>query len=215
MKKLWDLRIVLSFLELEGQGRDIIMEVTCSLLLTPNKSASSVPYVMNSKMKLPLTWAYLAIVYCQTSFQIITRLLDFLNWFILYSGTRIFQSSLLLHWIFAGYWYWLNNFNDGRMCYAALPGDVVRFRSFPCSDLLRVICQYGSDDTRPLLRQKQFLRGQTLTPPERPDPPKPKVKQKQSFGKSYPNKVFFPLTKPLTVKFVSTSTRKLGGVCPL
>ena len=77
------------------------------------------------------------------------------------------------------------------MCYAALPGDVVRFRSFPCSDLLRVICQYGSDDTRPLLRQKHLLRGQTLTPPERPDPPKPKVKQKQSLGKSYPNKDFF------------------------
>merc|ERR1740129_117102 len=76
---------------------------------------------------------------------------------------------------YEGYWYWLNNFNDGRMCYAALPGDVVRFRSFPCSDLLRVICQYGSDDTRPLLRQKPLVRGPaTLTPPERPEPPKPK-----------------------------------------
>ena len=103
-----------------------------------------------------------------------------------------------LHWIFAGYWYWLNNFNDGRMCYAALPGDVVRFRSFPCSDLLRVICQYGSDDTRPLLRQKPLVRGPaTLTPPERPDPPKPKVKQKQSSCKGmYPNKDFFLSHKP-------------------
>ena len=25
-----------------------------------------------------------------------------------------------------GFWYWLNNFNDGRTCYAALPGDIVR-----------------------------------------------------------------------------------------
>ena len=50
---------------------------------------------MNSKIKLPLTWAYLAIVYCQTSFPIITRLLDFLNWLIVYSDTHIFQSSLL------------------------------------------------------------------------------------------------------------------------
>jgi len=50
-----------------------------------------------------------------------------------------------------GFWYWLNNFNDGRTCYAALPGDVVRFRAFPCSNLLRTICQYGPDDKRPLL----------------------------------------------------------------
>lgn len=32
-----------------------------------------------------------------------------------------------------------------------LPGDVVRFRAFPCSNLLRVICQYSPDDKRPLL----------------------------------------------------------------
>ena len=23
----------------------------------------------------------------------------------------------------SGFWYWLNNFNDGRTCYAALPGE--------------------------------------------------------------------------------------------
>ena len=121
-----------------------------------------------------------------------------------------------LHWIFTGYWYWLNNFNDGRMCYAALPGDVVRFRSFPCSDLLRVICQYGSDDTRPLLRQKPLVRGPaTLTPPERPEPPKPKVKQKQSLGKVTSIKIFFFLTNPLTVKSVFRSTGKLSRDCPL
>ena len=33
MKKLWDLKNVLSYLELEGQGRGIIMEVTRPLLL--------------------------------------------------------------------------------------------------------------------------------------------------------------------------------------
>ena len=33
MKKLWDLKKVLSYLELEGQGRGIIMEVTHPLLL--------------------------------------------------------------------------------------------------------------------------------------------------------------------------------------
>jgi len=84
------------------------------------------------------------------------------------------NNNYLINNNYQGYWYWLNNFNDGRMCYAALPGDVVRFRSFPCSDLLRVICQYGSDDTRPLLRKRPLLRGQTLTPPGRPEPPKPK-----------------------------------------
>jgi len=71
---------------------------------------------------------------------------------------------------YPGFWYWLNNFNDGRMCYAALPGDTVRFRSFPCSDLLRVICQYGPDDTRPLLTQKLKPRPFTLPkPPKRQD----------------------------------------------
>lgn len=62
-----------------------------------------------------------------------------------------------------GFWYWLNNFNDGRICYAALPGDVVRFRAFPCTDLLRVICQLGPDDKRPLLK------------PRLPQPPKERV----------------------------------------
>ena len=52
MKKLRDLKNDLSYLELEGQGRGIIMEVTRSLLLgqfhqvkwpmTPNKSVGSV-----------------------------------------------------------------------------------------------------------------------------------------------------------------------------
>ena len=35
MKKLWDLKKVLSYLELEGQGHGIIMEVTRPLLLGP------------------------------------------------------------------------------------------------------------------------------------------------------------------------------------
>ena len=35
MKKLWDLKNDLSYLELEGQGRGIIMEVTRPLLLGP------------------------------------------------------------------------------------------------------------------------------------------------------------------------------------
>ena len=52
MKKLWDFRKVLSYLELEGQGRGIIMRVTRPLVLgpifyvfsyvTPNISAASV-----------------------------------------------------------------------------------------------------------------------------------------------------------------------------
>ena len=48
MKKLWDFKNELSYLELEGQGQGIIMEVTRPLLLkvkwpiTPNKSAGSV-----------------------------------------------------------------------------------------------------------------------------------------------------------------------------
>ena len=45
MKKLWDLKKVLSYLELEGQGCVIIMEVTRPLVkwpITPNKSAGSV-----------------------------------------------------------------------------------------------------------------------------------------------------------------------------
>ena len=37
-----------------------------------------------------------------------------------------------------GYWYWINNYNDGKTCYAALPGDKVRFRGFSCNDLLRL-----------------------------------------------------------------------------
>jgi len=46
----------------------------------------------------------------------------------------------------------------------------VRFRSFPCSDLLRVICQYGLDDPRPLLGQKLKPRPDTLPkPPKRQD----------------------------------------------
>ena len=39
-----------------------------------------------------------------------------------------------------GYWYWMNhNMNKpkGETCFAALPGDKVRFRGFSCSDLLR------------------------------------------------------------------------------
>ena len=132
--------------------------------------------LMNSKMKLLLTWAYLAIMYCWSIFlnyHKVAWLLELVRHLLRHPCISIFFT---LHWIFTGYWYWLNNFNDGRMCYAALPGDVVRFRSFPCSDLLRVICQYGSDDTRPLLRQKPLVRGPaTLTPPERPEPPKPKV----------------------------------------
>ena len=55
MKKLWDFRKVLSYLELEGQGPGIIMRVTHPLLLgpfyyvfsyvTPNISAASVAIV--------------------------------------------------------------------------------------------------------------------------------------------------------------------------
>jgi len=52
-----------------------------------------------------------------------------------------------------GFWYWLNNFNDGKTCYAALPGDTVRFRAFPCSDLLRTICQQSPTDKKPLIIQ--------------------------------------------------------------
>jgi len=73
---------------------------------------------------------------------------------------------------FPGFWYWLNNFNDGRTCYAALPGDTVRFRAFPCSDLLRVICQYGPDDTRPLLTQR-------IRPRPSPSLPKPPKRQNE------------------------------------
>jgi hypothetical protein len=59
MKKLRDLTNNLSYLELEGQGWGIIMEVTGPLLLrlfykvkwpiTPNKSAGSV-YINNKKI---------------------------------------------------------------------------------------------------------------------------------------------------------------------
>jgi hypothetical protein len=52
-------------------------------------------------------------------------------------------------------WYWMNNNNDGRTCYAALPGDTVRFRAFPCKDLLRVICQNSPSDRTPLFTRTE------------------------------------------------------------
>ena len=47
MKKLWDLKNVFSNLELEGQGRDIIMGVTRLLLLGPfyTIQANFMPYL--------------------------------------------------------------------------------------------------------------------------------------------------------------------------
>ena len=73
MKKLWDLKKFLSYLELDGQGRGIIMEVTGPLLLgpsyyvfsyaTPNISAASVSTLtdsrwLNSKLQIHIPNIY-------------------------------------------------------------------------------------------------------------------------------------------------------------
>ena len=57
-------------------------------------------YVMNSKMKLPRTWAQadLAVVYCQTSFTRIKRFCDFFNWSFVYSDCNLKKAPTSLHW---------------------------------------------------------------------------------------------------------------------
>lgn len=102
---------------------------------------------------------------------------------------------------FPGFWYWLNNFNDGRTCYAALPGDTVRFRAFPCSDLLRVICQYGPDDTRPLLTQR-------IKPRPTPTLPKPPKRQNEI-------KVLAAAQRPLLTNQVPESVIRANPRQPL
>ena len=57
-------------------------------------------------------------------------------------------------------WYWINNYNDGRTCYAALPGDIVKFRAFSCKNILRVICQRSKTDRTWLQSQVQKVEKQ-------------------------------------------------------
>ena len=53
------------------------------------------------------------------------------------SKRQIYPRYPLSYYGTRGHWYWINNYNDGKTCYAALPGDRVRFRGFSCTDLLR------------------------------------------------------------------------------
>ena len=62
-------------------------------------------------------------------------------------------------------WYWINNYNDGRTCYAALPGDVVKFRAFSCNNLLRVICQRSKTDRTWLQTQVRKVEKQVEEDP--------------------------------------------------
>ena len=68
MKKLWDLKKVLSYLELEGEGRGIIMKVKCPLLLgqfylvkwpvNPNILAASVSFLASAPPSTTFSWKW-------------------------------------------------------------------------------------------------------------------------------------------------------------
>ena len=62
MKKLWDFRTVLGYLELEGQGRGIIMRITRPLLLGPFYYVFSYvrPNISTASLHPPSQWCLLS-----------------------------------------------------------------------------------------------------------------------------------------------------------